>query len=212
MNRDLPLVIGTSQMEWQDSPMAGVRRRPLERERKEEGQVTSVVLYEPRSHFSEHSHPGGEEIFVLEGEFADENGRYPAGTYLRNPPGSKHSPFSDPGCRLLVKLNQFDPDDSEVVARRPEDQEWRPGRGRLRVVPLHEFAGKSTALVHWPRGARFQPHRHWGGEEIFVLEGVFEDEHGSYPAGTWIRSPHGSQHNPFSTEGCTILVKVGHMA
>ena len=76
----------------------------------------------------------------------------------------------------------------------------------------YEFEGKSTALVHWPIGATFQAHRHHGGEEIFVLDGVFEDENGRYPSGTWIRSPHLSAHNPFASEGCVILVKVGHMA
>ncbi|MEB3214064.1 MAG: cupin domain-containing protein, partial [Leptolyngbyaceae bacterium] len=55
------------------------------------------------------------------------------------------------------------------------------------------------------------PHRHWGGEEIFVLDGVFEDEQGRYPKGTWLRNPPGSVHSPFSTEGCVIYVKTGHL-
>ena len=50
-----------------------------------------------------------------------------------------------------------------------------------------------------------------GYEEIYVLEGVFEDEFGSYPTGTWMRSPHLSAHRPFSNTGCTILVKTGHL-
>jgi anti-sigma factor ChrR (cupin superfamily) len=53
---------------------------------------------------------------------------------------------------------------------------------------------------------------HPGGEEIFVLEGVFHDEYGSYPAGTWIRSPRFSKHAPFTkSEGATIYVKTGHL-
>ena len=76
---------------------------------------------------------------------------------------------------------------------------------------LAEFDTESTALVKWPEGAAFIPHTHFGGEEIFVLEGTFIDEKGEYPTGTWIRSPHLSNHNPFVKEGCTILVKVGHM-
>ena len=51
----------------------------------------------------------------------------------------------------------------------------------------------------------------YGGEEIYVVDGVFEDEHGRYPAGSWIRSPHMSLHQPFSKEGCTIFVKTGHL-
>ena len=60
-------------------------------------------------------------------------------------------------------------------------------------------------------GTRFTGHRHWGGEEILVVEGTFQDKQGDYPAGTWIRSPHLSQHEPFSDGGCLIYVKTGHL-
>ena len=78
-------------------------------------------------------------------------------------------------------------------------------------MPLHEFRTEHTALVRWAPGTYFNPHRHYGGEEILVVEGVFEDEHGRYPAGSWLRSPHLSMHKPFSKEGCIILVKTGHL-
>lgn len=148
---------------------------------------------------------------MLEGEFADQFGSYPAGTYNRNPPGSHHSPFSSIGCKLFVKLNQFQQGDSKRVVINTTQKEWLPGHGDLEVMPLAEFSTESTALVRWPEGAAFIPHTHFGGEEIFVLEGTFIDEKGEYPTGTWIRSPHLSSHNPFVKEGCTILVKVGHM-
>ncbi|NMU53125.1 cupin domain-containing protein, partial [Vibrio parahaemolyticus] len=92
------IVIDTAQQEWIASPSKGVWRKPLEREAKESGHTTSVVKYEPNSHFSTHPHPHGEEILVLEGVFSDEHGDYPAGTYLRNPPGSQHAPYSKEGC------------------------------------------------------------------------------------------------------------------
>jgi anti-sigma factor ChrR (cupin superfamily) len=82
----------------------------------------------------------------------------------------------------------------------------------LTVLPLSEFETAHTAMVKWAPGTHFKPHRHFGGEEIYVVEGVFEDEFGRYPAGTWIRSPHLSVHTPFSIEGCTIFVKTGHLA
>ena len=91
--------------------MAGVWRKPLAREAVEHGHTTSVVRYDAGSRFPEHAHPLGEEILVLEGIFSDEHGNYPTGTYLRSPPQSKHSPFSEEGCVLLVKLDQFDPTD-----------------------------------------------------------------------------------------------------
>jgi anti-sigma factor ChrR (cupin superfamily) len=78
-------------------------------------------------------------------------------------------------------------------------------------MPLHSFGTESTALVFWPAGEKFVPHTHMGGEEIFVLQGEFIDEHGRYPAGTWIRSPHLSRHHPYVEQDTIILVKVGHI-
>jgi len=205
------IVIETATQPWLGSPAEGVLRKPLEREAAESGHVTSIVRYEPGSSFASHSHPLGEEIFVLEGIFSDEHGDYPAGTYIRNPPNSSHSPFSRDGCVIFVKLNQFHPNDQERVVIETPSQPWLPGQGRLTVMTLHEFETQHTALVRWPAGERFVPHRHWGGEEILVLQGEFCDEHGRYPCGTWIRSPHMSEHFPYVEEETIILVKVGHL-
>jgi len=211
MNFNQRLVIATAQQDWQKSPANGVWRKPLEREAKESGHVTSIVKYDAGSNFSAHLHPKGEEIFVLEGVFSDEHGDYPAGTYIRNPPGSSHAPFSENGCVILVKLNQFAENDLLQVITNTHQAQWLPGMGGLQVMPLHQYEHESVALVKWPVGERFQPHRHFGGEEIFVLSGVFADEHGTYPKGCWIRSPHMSEHFPFVEEETVILVKTGHL-
>lgn len=205
------VVIESQKQQWQDSPAVGVQRIPLEREAAESGHVSSIVKYAAGSKFPSHKHPKGEEIFVLEGIFSDENGDYPAGSYLRNPPGSSHAPFSKDGCTLFVKLNQFNENDLTQLAINTEQQPWLQGQGGLRVKPLHQFEHESVALVNWPAGERFAPHKHHGGEEILVLSGEFKDEHGSYPKGTWIRSPHLSEHFPFVTDETLILVKVGHL-
>lgn len=196
---------------WVKSPADGVSRIHLEREAKESGHTTSFVRFEPGSYFPEHSHPQGEEIYVLEGVFSDENGDYPAGTYIRNPPGSKHKPFTDEGCTLFVKLGQFQRDDDKHAVIRPEQQQWQPGIGNLKVLSLHTHNGESTALVYWPANEVFQPHTHWGGEEVVVLKGRFIDEHGEYPYRSWVRSPHMSKHFPRVEEETLILVKVGHL-
>jgi anti-sigma factor ChrR (cupin superfamily) len=212
MDRSLRVAIETAAMAWEASPSAGVRRKKLEREAAESGQVTSVVRYEPGSRFPPHLHPGGEEIFVLRGVFEDEHNRYPAGTYLRNPPGTRHAPGSEDGCDLLVKLNMFDSEDLQPACIQTEAAEWFPGLvPGLSVMPLHSYKTENTALVRWAPETRFKPHTHPGGEEIFVLSGVFEDEQGVYPQGTWLRNPPYSQHLPFSRAGCTILVKTGHI-
>lgn len=194
------------------SPLAGVERLMLDREGGEVARATTIVRYAPGSRFSAHTHGGGEEFLVLEGTFADEHGTYPVGTYVRNPPGSSHAPSSAEGCVLFVKLMQFDPEDRERKVIDTRNAEWFPGlMDGLTVLPLHQFGSESVALVRWAPGTVFQPHTHFGGEEILVLEGTFEDEHGAYPAGTWLRSPSMSRHHPFTRSGCTILVKVGHL-
>ncbi|NRB67540.1 MAG: cupin domain-containing protein [Vibrio sp.] len=211
MNFAQRVVIDTESMPWVASPAKGVWRKPLEREDAESGHTTSVVRYDAGSRFNTHPHPMGEEIFVLEGILSDEQGDYPAGSYLRNPPGSQHAPFSDQGCTILVKLNQFDERDSTSIRVNTHTQAWLPGIGGLEVMPLHEFEHEHVALVKWPAGERFQPHRHFGGEEIFVLSGEFADEHGRYPKGSWLRSPHMSEHFPFVEQETIILVKTGHL-
>jgi anti-sigma factor ChrR (cupin superfamily) len=213
MDRSRRVSIETAALPWELSPAAGVRRKKLEREAAESGQVTSVVEYAPGSHFDAHVHPLGEEIMVLDGVFEDEHGRYPAGCYLRNPPGSRHKPASTTGCELLVKLNMFDPADLSAVCIETHQAAWLPGLvPGLSVMPLHSHGVEHTALVRWDPLTRFHPHVHPGGEEIFVLRGTFEDEEGVYPQGTWLRNPSYSRHQPYSREGCTILVKTGHIA
>ena len=207
----LRVEINTQNREWLPSPMKGVWRKPLAREQAERGHATSIVKYEPGAKFSEHPHPLGEEILVLEGVFSDHTGDYGAGTYIRNPEGFSHAPFSKQGCTLFVKLHQFQSTDKKQVRINTNAAPWLPGQGGLEVMPLHEHDGEHVALVKWPAGEKFQPHRHFGGEEILVLSGEFRDEHGSYPAGTWLRSPHMSQHHPYVDEPTIIWVKTGHL-
>jgi len=205
-------VLDTRALPWTPSPMPGVERRLLDREGAEQARATSIVRYRPGSRFARHSHPGGEEILVLEGTFRDEQGEYPRGTYLRNPAGSSHAPFSQEGCTLLVKLRQMHPRDQGRCVIDSKQALWRPGLVTgLTVLPLHAFGSEQVALVRWAPGTRFHRHSHPGGEEILVLEGVFEDDQGSYPAGHWLRNPPGSLHSPWSDAGCTLWVKTGHL-
>ncbi len=198
--------------EWAPSPMAGVERRMLERDGDEVARATSIVRYSPGSRFPRHEHALGEEFLVLEGTFEDEQGEYPAGTYVRNPPGSGHAPWSDAGCVLFVKLRQFHLDDRERVVVDTPSAEWFPGIVKgIAVLPLHGFGSERVSLVRWAANTRFTPHVHPGGEEIFVLDGAVEDEEGRYTAGSWLRNPPGSQHMPFSLEGCLLYVKIGHL-
>lgn len=214
INADLTqrAVVLTEDLPWRDSPMPGVQRRMIERDGEEVARATSIVRYAPGSDFSAHTHGGGEEYLVLEGVFSDEHGDFGPGTYVRNPVGSSHTPHSRNGATILVKLWQMHPDDQQSVIIDTRAAGWVPGLvPGLKVLPLHAYGTEQVALVQWAPGAHFQPHRHWGGEEIFVLEGIFADEQGVYPRGTWLRNPPGSVHTPFSEEGCLIYVKTGHL-
>jgi anti-sigma factor ChrR (cupin superfamily) len=208
------IVLHTDAMAWQASPAAGVSRKYLDRIGDEIARASSIVRYEPHTSFAQHAHDGGEEILVLDGCFSDERGDYSAGMYLRNPPGSQHAPFSKDGCTLFVKLRQFERTDGQELRINTKTSDWYPGLvPGLSVMPLHEHDGISTALVRWAPNTVFNPHVHPGGEEIYVLDGVFHDEFGAYPKGSWIRSPRYSKHAPFTKdEGALIYVKVGHLA
>lgn len=214
LNTDLSqrCVLDSNLLAWQASPSPRVHRRLLERNGGEVARATSIVRYDAGATFDLHEHALGEEILVLDGTLSDEFGDYGPGTYLKNPAGSSHAPFSEGGCTLFVKLRHLSPDDSERVVIHTHQSPWFCGMvDGLTVMPLSEFGTSHTAMVRWAPGTYFNPHRHYGGEEIYVVEGVFSDEHGSYGQGSWIRSPHLSQHKPFSAEGCLIWVKTGHL-
>ena len=172
-------------MPWSPSPAAGVERRQLDRQGKEVARATSIVRYASGSYFAIHTHGGVEEIFVLEGVFSDEHGHYPSGSYLRNPPGTTHTPFSEPGCVIFVKLWQFNPGDAQTVCQQTKQGSWELGRQEgIQVQLLHEFEGVRTVLMRLEPNLQAQFHFHASGEEILVLEGDFGDEHCEYFKGS----------------------------
>ncbi len=153
------------------------------------------------------------EVLVLRGRVSINGEALGPASYVRLAP-SVAATFTSTEASM-VYLNERTPTEPEKdsYALRGDSLDWRQGMvPGLKVTSLHQGLTKHTALVRWAPETRFNPHTHVGGEEILVLEGVFRDEHGSYPAGTWIRSPHMSNHRPFTgPEGATILVKVGHL-
>ena len=196
------------------SPMAVTERYVLERVGEKLVRETSIVRHAPGARLSAPADGGGEEFLVLAGSLHDAAADHPQGTYVRNPIGTAHEPRAgSDGALLFVKLNQFSSADTRRVVIDTRAARWRQGlvHGRT-VLPLHEHGPEHVALVRWAPSTRFMPHRHWGGEEILVLDGVFEDEHGAYPKGSWLRSPHLSTHNPFTgPDGALIYVKTGHL-
>lgn len=207
------VVIRSDDLPWIASPLPGVDRRMLERDGGEVARATSIVRYAPGSAFSAHTHGGGEEYLVLDGVFSDEHGDFKKGMYVRNPVGSSHTPSSEQGCTILVKLRQMDPADQAQFAIDTTSAEgWVAGpQPGLLVLPLHQFATETVRMLRLAPGTRIEPHDHPGGEEIFVLEGSLADEHGRYEQGAWIRNPDGSSHKASSEEGCLLYIKTGHL-
>jgi anti-sigma factor ChrR (cupin superfamily) len=161
--------------------------------------------------FAAHPHPCGEETFVLDGIFSDEHGDYPAGTFLLNPEGFTHAPFSREGCVLFIKLQQYA--GAEHIAIDTKSAAW-PATGvpGLALMTLYDDEqGDTIRLARFDRGCRVPAHDHEGGEEISVIEGELTDEHGTYPAETWLRQPDGSFHDRVSPGGATLYVKRGHL-
>lgn len=203
-------VVDTRSATWTVSPEPGVERIMLDRDGEEVARATSLVRYAPGSRFKEHTHGAGEEILVLDGEFRDEHGVYPAGTYLRNPAGTRHSPFSPKGCVLFVKLRQIPSADRRpVVVDSAVARCSLPNGHAVRELLLHESPAEQVWLVCWRAGHADHAHDHPRGEEILVLGGDFADEHGCYGAGTWLRQPAGSAHAPSTRAGCVFWIKRG---
>jgi len=184
LNADFTLrtTVHGAQLAWLPSPLSGVERRPLYRVGGEKARATSLVRYAPGSHFSAHQHPGGEEFLVLEGVFEDERGRYPAGSYIRNPPGSAHAPRSGKGCMIFVRLQQFHPEDSEQVVARLADQGDQVlfASTHEQVHLKHLAAGATLHLIN-PRGL-----------ECLLLQGRLDGADFSLEPLSWMRLPAGT--------------------
>jgi quercetin dioxygenase-like cupin family protein len=193
---------------WTPSPEPSVERKMLERDGGEVARATSIVRYAKGSKFAEHVHERGEEFIVLRGTFSDEHGNYPAGTYVRNPAGSRHSPFSVEGCVLFVKLRQFDDDDHRQCVIDVESALRERAAGTS--IALHTFESERVSIERLAEGATMSLEGNPRGTELFVVRGSLRA--GSLECGpwTWLRSP-GEPLQLSSSGGCVFWLKQGHL-
>jgi anti-sigma factor ChrR (cupin superfamily) len=208
------VVIATDELPWIPSPQAGIERRLLDRIGGEVARATSLVRYTPASAFPAHEHALGEEFFVLSGVFSDEHGDYPTGTYVRNPPQSRHTPRTAPGCTILVKLRQMTLSEQTRTVIDSTTARWEQADiAGLKTLPLYlaPDAGEKVVLERLEAATNHSEVDCRDGEEIFILSGDLRDEYGIYGAGTWIRNPAGFRRNLGSGSGATYWVKRGHL-
>ncbi|MEM9477844.1 MAG: cupin domain-containing protein [Pseudomonadota bacterium] len=207
---DARVVVHSEDLDWIASPMAGVDRRMLDRIGDEVARATTIVRYAPGSHFSEHTHTGGEEFIVLEGVFQDEHGDFPAGTYVRNPPTSAHTPGSDDGCTIFVKLWQFDMDDRTQFRKTMADALAATVNG-VATAQLHKDARETVTYSQIGPGAVLEINDA-GGTEVLVLSGSLFEGGDVLNKGGWLRLPSGQALSARAgAEGAKVWAKTGHL-
>jgi hypothetical protein len=107
---------------------------------------------------------------------------------------------------------ELNADFKKRVVVHSEQLEWNaspmPGVDRRMLDRIGGEVARATTIVRYAPGSKFSEHIHTGGEEFIVLDGVFQDEHGDFPEGTYVRNPPTTAHTPGSAPGCTIFVKL----
>lgn len=199
---------------WKPSPMPGVDRRMLDRIGGEVARATTIVRYAPGSAFAPHVHTGGEEFLVLDGVFQDEHGDFPIGTYVRNPPESRHTPGSAEGCTIFVKLWQFDLEDRTQVRIETANADFTPDLDRpgVSTLPLFTDAREDVRMETWAASAMV-PITALDGIEILVVDGSFSEAGETFEPGSWLRLPKDSKSLAHvGSNGARVWVKSGHLS
>jgi anti-sigma factor ChrR (cupin superfamily) len=197
--------------DWVASPMPGVERKMLDRIGDEVARATTIVRFAPGSAFSAHTHDGGEEYLVLEGTFQDEDGDFPVGSYVRNPPTTSHTPAAMEGATILVKLHQFDPADRTQVQIDSNAVDWaQDGEGVSRLA-LHDDARETVMMERWAPGTTRRIEAS-GGLELLVIDGALTQGGDTLTRWDWLRLPVGSSFEAVAGEaGAQVWIKIGHL-
>lgn len=206
------ILLHTEDMPWIPSPIKGVDRRMLDRLGDETARATSIVRYAPNSHFSPHTHHGGEEFLVLDGVFEDEHGSYPSGTYVRNPPTSKHTPGSAPGCTIFVKLWQFDLNDRHQVRKNINQPNMiLSSQKNTHFLSLYQDQFESVRIERLQAGDEFSLNC-TGGAELLVLRGNLTEAGDRLNRHSWCRLPDDYHYVGRAGDGgCMLWIKSGHL-
>ncbi|WP_312689408.1 cupin domain-containing protein [Kosakonia sp.] len=198
---------------WVPSPQRGVDRVMLDRIGGEQARATSFVRYLPDTAFPLHAHPGGEEILVLAGQFSEGERHYPAGWYLRNPPGSCHQPHSTNGTLLFVKLGQMRRQERVQLRVNTRDAENWLTREGMQVCPLFSDAHERVCLLRLSVGTVLAEPGLPGGAEVLIVEGSLIEGNSIHPQGSWLRiAPQQRLALMAGSDNTVLYLKKGHLA
>ncbi|XOV85250.1 MAG: cupin domain-containing protein [bacterium] len=199
--------VSSKEFTWQPSPLSGVERVLLDRVGDEVAVATSLVRYAPGASFDPHQHALGEEFIVLDGVFSDEHADYPAGSYIRNPPGTGHTPHSDPGCVIFVKLRQFaDKDLTPVVTQLPMQTSVSASSQHL----LYQYNDETVSYVEVPAGERFAFAASYYVRELLIISGELDwqqEQTHRLGAWSWIRMAPGQPLRINAVTPCVLFSK-----
>jgi anti-sigma factor ChrR (cupin superfamily) len=100
----------------------------------------------------------------------------------------------------------------EEIALDTHDLSWEelrlfPGTGEMKMLRDESQGRGRTVLVRLPAGGKIVPHTHLGAVQHYVLEGEYETQGRSFPAGAYRLLPKDVEVTPISTRnGATILM------
>ena len=207
---DTTVTIKHGDVDYTPTPMTGVTRMMFERVGDEVAKrATSCVRYEPDSYFDWHQHARGEEYLVLDGTFSDQKGHFSKGWYVRNPPASRHKPFSVGGTEIFVKLAQLPFDETAFVEMDTNAATWSEIDSKESMLELYNSPYEQTSLHRYGAGFRAEDLRFTDVFEVFVVDGAITVNGVDYPDHSWIRIAAGEAINLHSSLGATVYRKIG---
>jgi len=201
----------SADMDWVDED--GRARKVLYRDLSGPApRMTAVVRYPAGTRLPRHGHPAGEEVFVLDGVLEDDDGAYPAGSYVLLPAGSGHGTASRDGCTFFVRQGQYPGDGRPRVVLDTNAMDWQPGRIEgleSKVLFKDDATDELVRLVRVAPGCMVPDHAHPHGEEAFLISGDVVDPRGTFGPGCWTRDPADSHHWARSEGGALLYVRSG---
>ena len=102
-------LVRSSEIEWRsltsidEGDIEGVYVKSLMFDDETGRSPTILLKFEAGASYPLHTHPGGEEVFVLEGDIHLGKDHLHAGDYLFTAPGNLHAVRSDGGCIVFLK-------------------------------------------------------------------------------------------------------------